>query len=344
MIWCGTGIFCFAQQKDAMLYSISAPDSTITAVQGIPAKFYAGVDKKISHVAEQLSKKTLKYLRKFQQQEEKLRKRLREPNPGTAINKTETGYSDLFQKIKSRDGTIKNVLRIAYNPFIDSLCTALSFIKQIDGVENKGLEPLSRLNMLQDKLQLSGEISAFINERRNQIKGLLLQCNHLTGVLKNEYKKLSKTAYYYSAQVREYKDILKNRDKIERNTMGLLNKIPAFKKFMQTNSQLAQLFPMPVGSLQGSDPLAPLAGLQTRSFVQSLIQQRIASSGPNALEQLQCGHQSGAEPGGGLHRPASVLPHWAVRPGCARAGFGVEQRLGSRRRSGNPASQGFAIR
>ena len=101
--------------------------------------------------------------------------------------------------------------------------------------------------------------------------------------LKSEFDKLSKTAYYYSAQVKEYKEMLKDPKKIEQKTLSILNKLPAFQKFMQENGQLASLFRIN----ENIDPALSLTGLQTRSSVQQIIQQRVTGGGPNAMKIVQ---------------------------------------------------------
>ncbi len=59
-----------------------------------------------------------------------------------------------------------------------------------------------------------------------------------------------------------------------------------FQDFMRKNSMLASLFRMP-GDPNDPGYIASLAGLQTRSQVNNLIQQQIAGGGPNAQAQFQ---------------------------------------------------------
>jgi hypothetical protein len=93
----------------------------------------------------------------------------------------------------------------------------------------------------------------------------------------------NKEAYYYGQQLREYKDMLKDPDKMVQKGLTLLNKLPAFKQFMAQHSELASLFRLPdnYGTPQS------LAGLQTRAQVQQQIQTQLASAGPNAQQYLQ---------------------------------------------------------
>lgn len=274
---------CYSQQKDSALNTIHSTDSSLTALQDLPSKYYSKVDKKLSSVNDQLTKKSLKYLAKFQRQERKLRESLLKLNPEIGMSDASEKYSELSQKIKSKTDGLTKIEGGSYNSYLDSLGTTLSFLKQAGSVTDKIKGPLNSFDNLQNKLQQSEQIKEFIAERRAQIKELLSKYTHLPSGLKNEYDQLNKTAFYYSAQVQEYKNALKDPKKIEEKALGILNRLPAFQKFMTQNSQLASLFRIPTnyGSAQN------LTGLQTRSSVQSLIQQRIAAGGPNAQAQIQ---------------------------------------------------------
>ncbi len=81
--------------------------------------------------------------------------------------------------------------------------------------------------------------------------------------------------------------MLKDPKQIEQKALGILNKLPAFQKFMKENSQLASLFRLPGSLSPGGGQGTALTGLQTRSSVQGLIQQRIAADGTNAQAQIQ---------------------------------------------------------
>src|SRR5213078_194156 len=98
--------------------------------------------------------------------------------------------------------------------------------------------------------------------------------------LVKELKRYNKEVYYYSEQLKEYKSVLNDPDKIEKKTLALLSKTKLFQDFMKKNSMLASLFRMP-GDPNDPTYLASLTGLQTRTQVSNLIQQQISSGGPN---------------------------------------------------------------
>ena len=262
-------------------------DSVILNAQQLPEKYYSKVDKKLSSINEQLSKKSVKYLTKFQKRERKIQERLQKLNAESVVENANEKYKGFSQKIKNRSSKAEKIVGGEYSSYLDSLGTSLSFLKQFKGTSDKVKKPMVGLNNLEDKLQQSEKIKVFIAERKGEIKDLLSKYTKIPPSLKKEYDKFNKTAYYYSAQIKEYKDMLKDPDKIERKTLSLLNKLPPFQKFMKENSQLASLFRIPGSSSFGIGQEAALAGLQTRSSVQSMIQERIAAGGPNAQAQIQ---------------------------------------------------------
>jgi hypothetical protein len=94
--------------------------------------------------------------------------------------------------------------------------------------------------------------------------------------------RINKESYYYIETIKNYKTIFNDKEKAEETALTILNKIPAFKKFMQENSMLAGLFRSP----SGGSTTPNLAGLQTRASVNTLLQNQIAAGGPNAREQV----------------------------------------------------------
>jgi hypothetical protein len=177
-----------------------------------------------------------------------------------------------------------------YLPGMDSLKTSLSFLQQNNqllgsskDIQQKIQSSLGDVNQLQSKLQQTEQVKAFIQQRKQQIKQALSKYTNLPAGITNSFTDFNKEAYYYGAQIKEYRDMLKDPDRMMEKGLSLLNKLPAFKQFMQQNSQLASLFRLPdnYGTPQS------LAGLQTRAQVQQQIQTQLAAGGPNAQQYLQ---------------------------------------------------------
>ncbi|PWV56450.1 hypothetical protein C7475_101966, partial [Chitinophaga sp. S165] len=97
-----------------------------------------------------------------------------------------------------------------------------------------------------------------------------------------DLQKINKEAYYYGQQISEYKTLLKDKKKAEAKAMELLKKMPVYNDFIRRNSQLASLFNL--GS-SGAATAQSLEGLQTRSQVEQLIQQRLGND-PGARQAV----------------------------------------------------------
>jgi hypothetical protein len=260
-------------------FASSAQDkSAIPAVDGsVTSKYIDAVSAKSEKLTGQIDKQTAKYLDKLEKQEAKLRKKLSKIDSVAANNifaNSAKKYEALKQKANAKAGK--------YIPLLDTFTTSLKFLDQyksaFSNIKQSSAQlkdALSKAKGLEDKFRQTDDVRAFIKERSQLLQEQLQKYN-----LGNNLKQFSKDAYYYSQQVQEYKDALQNPDKIERKAIELLTKVPAFKDFMKKNSMLSSLFPQP----ENYGTLASLAGLQTRAQVQQLVQDRIASGGPNARE------------------------------------------------------------
>jgi len=141
-------------------------------------------------------------------------------------------------------------------------------------LQDKVGSSLKSVQDLQAKFQQAEQIKTYIRERRQQLKAQLAQYAGFT----KDLQKYNKEAYYYGQQLKEYKEVLKDKKKAEAKAMELLKKVPAYNDFLQKHSQLAGLFNLSGGSNTAQN----LEGLQTRNQVEQLIQQRLGGSGPDA--------------------------------------------------------------
>jgi hypothetical protein len=266
-------------------------DSLAGNLENLPGNFLAKIQKKYSSIEKNLAKKTTKYLAKMQRQEKKLqRKALKSDSayiPKTNIDSIYSAFTDKLSQGQSSaiNGKLPVVHLNQYNAYIDTLSTSLAFLQKYKGLEDKLKAPTEALDQLKSKLNQTDKIKEFIAQRKQQLKEELSKYTHIPSSLKNQYADIQKTAYYYSAQVKEYRDMLKDPKKIEEKAISVLKQMPFFQKFMKENSQLASLFRLPDNS--GSSAAQSLAGLQTRASVQGMIQQRVAAGGPNAMAQVQ---------------------------------------------------------
>ncbi|MBK7883017.1 MAG: hypothetical protein IPJ81_03790 [Chitinophagaceae bacterium] len=262
-----------------------ASDSTVQNLQHLPIKYLTKIDDKIDKYNSRITKRTQKTLEKLSRWEAKIQKLLNKVNPEAAqrlFGADQTTFTTFLNKIKEGK-TIAENYQAQYNEYRDKLTSSLGYLKQQkENLDKQLLQPLhtatKKLDDLEQDIQNSEALEAFIKERKKQLIDGSLQY-----IGKSKYlQKIDKESYYYIETLKNYKQLFSEPEKAEELALKILNKIPAFTKFLQQNSQLASLFRMP------GTPIDPqsLAGLQTRASVNSLIQDRIAAAGPNAQAQI----------------------------------------------------------
>jgi hypothetical protein len=266
--------------------------SVIDKVVNFPTSFLSKVQHKYASLEDRLARQTEQYLKRLAKQERRLKRKLTKIDSTAAqqlFKDSDQQYENLMASVRS-DSLAVQKGRGTYIPMMDSVKTSLSFLNQNNSLLGEGKAvgdkikgSLSQADQLRGKLQQSEQVKSFIQQRKQQLKEAFGKYNKLPNGISKELAGFNKQAYYYSAQLKEYKDMLNQPDKLIQKGLSLLNKLPAFTKFMQQNSELASLFRLPdnYGTPQS------LAGLQTRSQVQQQIQSQIGGAGPNAQQYLQ---------------------------------------------------------
>jgi len=264
--------------------SVNSQDSTgHPGISKIPSKYFDAVSKKANTLQEKLDNKSQEVLERMQKQEAKLQKKLAKVD-SLATHNIFSNSADKYNQLKEKLNTGK---LSQYIPKLDTLATSFKFLDEhpeflnnVKDAKEKLTDASEKLNEFKDKLKSAEDIKQFLKERKQYLKEQLEQFGFA-----KELKKINKEVYYYSEQIKEYKEIFKDPAKAERKAIELLSKTKLFQDFMKKNSMLASLFRMP------SDPNDPtfqasLAGLQTRAQVNSLIQNQIAAGGPGAQQQF----------------------------------------------------------
>jgi len=295
------------------LASYSQQDAGVAATDKIinfPSTFFSRIQGKTADLDKQLTQQTEKYLEKMAKREERLKKKLYKVDSTAAKNlfaNSGQQYAALAEKMRQDTGSKGQSFSGEYQPYTDSLQGTLNFLQKnpqllgasgtINPQTGTALCPQlqaqlqnssAQLQALQAKMQDADQIKAYIQQRKQQIGDYISQHASLAGILGKQYQGYNQDVYYYSQQVRQYKEMLNNPDQLEQKALSLLNQLPAFQNFMKNNSQLAGLFNLPgnYGSAQG------LVGLQTRDQVNNLIQGQIAAGGSGGAAALQSNLQS----------------------------------------------------
>jgi hypothetical protein len=150
-----------------------------------------------------------------------------------------------------------------YLPSLDSLATGLRFLGKNDALLGEQLQAV----------QLAWNKTTSVQEMLNRQSKVWEQKLLELGMVK-EMSKVRKLVFYHRQQLQQYRSLLQDPDRIVHQLMGHLRNNPSFAAFMNTNSLLAQLFPIP-----GRGTAEALARLQTRVAIQQSLTSQIQSGG-----------------------------------------------------------------
>ncbi len=258
-------------------------DSTLEALQQIPLKYISSIDSKVDKYSKRITSKTTKTLEKLSRWESKIKNTLEKISPdaaGRLFSNGQLTFTSLLQQLKQGEA-IALQYQQQYDQYRDNLTTGLKYVEQqkemLDsGVLKKVTAARKKMQELNEEEDKNAAIQQFIKERKKQLISSAFQV-----LGKNTYlSKMNKEVFYYAETMKNYKELFRDERKAEQTAKNILNKISAFQKFIQKNSMLAQLFGQPGDEASAVN----LTGLQTRASVQSLIQGRIAASGPGTQQ------------------------------------------------------------
>jgi hypothetical protein len=280
-------LVCLATTAPAIAQQQPADTLSNQALEQLPANYLTKAAHHTKKYINRVNNKTLHTLTKLARWEAKIKTLLEKASPQTAqqlFNNSQLTFAAALEKYKHGQSVIDNY-KTAYSGFADELHTSIKYISDSNNkkyIKDKLIKTLPRQKAaLQqyDTAQANAEaMQQFIKQRKQE---LLQQSLQYIGNSKY-LQKINKESYYYIATITNYKQLFADKQKATQTALTLLQRIPAFKRFMQQHSQLAQLFPTPAANGQ-----ANLAGLQTRASVTALIQSQIAAGGPNAAEQVR---------------------------------------------------------
>jgi len=273
-----TGFIGYSQESNT--------DSLLNNIRSIPTKYLNTIDKKASQYTYRITTRTEKTLVKLSRWENKIQGVLQKINPEAAnslFGNNQITFTTLLEKLRQGEGVALQY-RAPYYKYRDDVTTSLNYIAEQKEKLDSGMIKIAtaasiKMKTLSDEEDKTEAIQQFIKERKKQ---LIEQAFQYIGRSKY-FTKINKEAYYYTETLKNYRELFADSKKSEETAMTILKRIPAFQKFVQKNSMLASLF----GQSGESGTMANIAGLQTRTSVQNLIQDRIASGGPNAQEAFR---------------------------------------------------------
>src|SRR5579863_194681 len=289
-------------------------DSALDKATNFPSKLFNRISSRTSSLNRQLRRNTEKYLQKMARKETKLRAQLYKTDSAKAAalypDDPQQQYAAFIQKFKQDSSRVFSSMGPEYLPHVDSLNGMLGFLSKNPSLLKGGIPEqaqvqaaLVQFQQLQAKLQQADAIKQFIQARKAQIQQYLSQYTSLPSGVGNTLQGYNMEAYYYAEQVRQYRQMLNDPDRMIQTAMGLLQKLPAFNNFMQKNSFLAGLFTVP-GGYGNSDGAA---GFQTRDQVMAMIQSQVSQGGSGGMGAIQNSLNTAQQDINNLHNKLSSL-------------------------------------
>jgi len=283
---------------------LSTIDDKTTSLESInfPSSFPGRVNKRSVDLENRLTSNTEKYLRRMAKQEKRLKRKLSKVD-SNAAKKLFPGdpadrYESLIKKFKADTAFVKSGFKGEYQPYLDSIKSSLAFLDknpQLTGASKilpaDVKKSLNQVQQLQARMEGADKLKQIIQQRKAQLKAGLSNYTGLPGNVTSAYNKYGKECHYYAQQLKEYKTILNDPDQVMQKAFIVLNKVPAFSKFMQKNSMLANMFNLP-GAGGEINSTQPVTGLQPRSQVMGQVQTQMGSTAPNAGAMVQQNVQS----------------------------------------------------
>lgn len=246
---------------------------------GIEAKPVRNIEEKYARITKLIEQQNIALLQRMQRQEELLAQKIGKKDSAKA-NAIFSGSAAIYQSLlKSQQSPVPGgtVLR-QYIPSVDSIQSIFNYLSSrvtSGGAQADAINSMNgQLAIMAGRLQQSNDISEFIGNREQLLKQQLGQYGadkYLLG--------LNKTVYYYQQQLQGYKSILRDRTKLEQFIIDKVGVLPGFKRFWESNSFLAKLFP--VGSPTTSAGNI-VAGLPLRQRFQNLLPSGLATTDNNA--------------------------------------------------------------
>jgi hypothetical protein len=286
-------------------------DTLNAKLANVSAKLLTRIQRKTAGLDQQLTGQTQSYVRRMTSQEASFNKQL-SATDSTGAKQLFAGsaqrYAALAQRLRQDTGSKSMLVSGVYQPYTDSLRGTLAFLQQhpqllggsgLAAPQAQLQKTVSQLQALQAKMQDAELLQQYMQQRQAQIQQYLSKYTQLPSGISNAFNGYQMKAAYYQQQVKAYKDMLNDPDKLFQTTLTLLNKVPAFSSFMQRHSALSALMPAGSGPATTTDPTKPGQGLPGRDQVLAGLQGQLGKNGPTAesLAQKSTGTAMGSVSG-----------------------------------------------
>jgi hypothetical protein len=283
-------------------------DSVAGKLASFPTRLFSKIQSQSASLNQQLTSQTQRYLAQMAQREQRMQQKLSATDSNAAkalFANSQQQYAALATRIKTDTGTRQATFSGQYHPYADTLQGAMAFLQQnpqvlasgatqkISGnispqVQAKLQGAATQFNALQAKIQDADIAKAYVQSRQQQISAYLAQHASAAGVLGKQLAGMQQQQVYYTQRVQQYKAMLSDPGAMAQQALSMLGRLPAFKSFMTTHSQLGSLFHAP-GNYATAQAVN---GLQTKDQVAGIVKSQVSAGGSAGASALQANLQS----------------------------------------------------
>jgi hypothetical protein len=293
-LMCGAAFLCLV-----MTTAHAQPiDSLANKAVAFPSRLLGRIQAKINGLNADLTRQTERYLQKMERQEQRIRKKMAIADSAGAqrlFAGVPQQYAAYAQKLQTdTGGGAARQYSGVYLPWLDSLQGATGYLAKNSPAQGGGVAGAagaavnSDVQTYEARLMDADDAKAFIRQRQQTLSQYITQHTDLQSLLAKPMAGVNQQLYYYSQQLRQYKEMWNDPDKMEQQALALLDKLPAFQSFMKQNSFLAGIMGVPAG--YGTSQA--LNGLQTKDQVAQAIQNQVAAGGDGGASGLQSSLES----------------------------------------------------
>jgi len=232
---------------------------------------------KFQRINKRLFKATKEALDRSEKAERRIYRKLLEQDTISAsifLSQLQEHYQVMRKKLEdAKNGLVEKELK-EYNKYFDTIKTTLTFLHLNSNTlpDNVSVSAASgQLKSYETLLQTSNEIKRQLAKHSKELTARLSPFG-----LSKQLNRLNRESYALKQQLDEYKNLLKDRKKIENLVLSKLRDNNTFAEFFKSNSILSKMFQLPGRSDVSLNQ--NLQGLQTIASVQAQINQQFGSA------------------------------------------------------------------
>ncbi len=210
-----------------------------------------------------------------------------------AIGKLDSGFALHLQQQWEDHIAQLSQSKGPYIPRLDTLTSLLKYIGQNQGDLPKVAKLEDLIGDMSGKLAECNVLQNAAVQQRQLITQWMGNIGNLDAGLLKKIKDYNLQLVGYKQQIEEWKATLNEPAKLERAVLDGLQKIPAFSRFLEQNSQLAAILGGTGGGGSGQEGVGiPIPGMQSRQTLLQQLQQRFGSNAQSSGTVPQVMQQS----------------------------------------------------